>query len=167
MQIALNSSCGRCDDDQFQGVDVFMKIELEWTGNVGFKARTRQFNNIIIDEPKEFHGTDTGPSAVEYLGIGVGGCLGSSFTYCMQRMEVSVSSINIIMDVKLSHVNLEDGSTPLRIVNINAEILVKLQDPDDEDVLDLCIESFKKYCTVTSSVMAGIPVGVDVKMARE
>ncbi|MHA1372577.1 MAG: OsmC family protein [Promethearchaeota archaeon] len=142
-----------------------MKIHLKWIGNIGFNASTRQFNEILIDEPAEFHGDDRGPSSVEYLGISIGGCIGTSFAYCLKRMELNVDEFDVDVDVKMTHVESEEGN-PLRIVKINVNINVKLLDgDDDEDLLNLCIKSVKKYCVVTQSIMRGIPVEISVNKA--
>jgi uncharacterized OsmC-like protein len=141
-----------------------MKIELDWTGNIGFTAKTRQFTGLAIDEPEEFHGDDRGPSSVEYLGIAIGGCLGTSFSYCLKKMEVPIKTMRISIDVNLHHVDM-DGVNPLRVTGIAAEINVVLENDEDSELLDLCIESYKKYCVVTQSVIAGIPVDVQITKA--
>ena len=139
-----------------------MKIKLDWEGNIGFSASTRGFSNIMVDEPPKFHGDDRGPSSIEYLGIGIGGCLGTSFSYCLQRMEIPTKHITIELDVDMHHVD-EEGINPLRITKIDADIQVTLENEEDEDDLGLCIDSFKKYCVVTKSIMNGIPVDITVK----
>nr|MDO8117743.1 OsmC family protein [Candidatus Sigynarchaeota archaeon] len=138
-----------------------MRIALQWLGGVGFKASTRQFKDIIIDEPPDFHGNDRGPSSVEYIGVAIGGCLGTSFAYCLQKMEVVARRIDLSLDVEMHYAGDEEKN-PLRITNIDATITVELENPDDTEILDLCIESFKRYCVVTQSVMGGIPVNVHV-----
>lgn len=139
-----------------------MRIELDWTGNIGFTAKTRQFDGLAIDEPEEFHGDDRGPSSVEYLGVAIGGCLGTSFSYCLKRMEVPIKTMSIAIDVDLHHEEIDDGNF-LRITGITAEMNVTLKNDEDSELLDLCIESYKKYCVVTQSVIAGIPVDVQIK----
>jgi uncharacterized OsmC-like protein len=121
---------------------------------------------LKLDEPESFHGADTGPSSAEYLGTSIGGCLGTSFAYCAQHVDLAIKAIKVTVDVELHH---EEGETsggkgPLRIAGIKADMAVTLQNDDDADVLELCIESFKKYCVVTQSVMRGIPV--DVKITK-
>ena len=141
-----------------------MKVTLEWTGNVGFSATARSFTGIQVDEPHAFHGDDRGPSAAEYLAIGVGGCLGTSFAYCLQRVEVQPKAIDVSVDVQLHHP--ADGQ-PLSIARMTTSIDVSLEGGEDEDMLKLCAESFKKYCSVSNSVVAGIPVDVQVKHVRD
>ncbi|MHA1483676.1 MAG: OsmC family protein [Candidatus Heimdallarchaeaceae archaeon] len=64
-----------------------MKVTLTYSRNLHFKASVRSFEDLNVDEPESFHGTDLGPSAVEYLLIGIGGCLGTTFTHCLQLVQ--------------------------------------------------------------------------------
>ncbi|NMC07262.1 MAG: OsmC family protein [Candidatus Lokiarchaeota archaeon] len=139
-----------------------MRVEVDWTGGIAFTATARQFS-LQIDEPETFHGADTGPSAAEYLAIGVGGCLGTSFAHCARQVDLPIASIKVIVDVDMHHGG-EDRTRPLRITGMATELVVTLKDESDMDVFDLCVESFKKYCVVTQSVISGIPV--DVKVTR-
>lgn len=143
-----------------------MRIELDWMKGVAFTAKARQFT-MQLDEPEDFHGTDTGPSSAEYLGTSIGGCLGTSFAYCAKHVDLPIDAIKVTVDVELHHEDgdASSGKGPLRIVGIKADMAVTLQNDEDADVLDLCIESFKKYCVVTQSVIRGIPV--DVKITKE
>ncbi len=140
-----------------------MLIELDWKNGVAFTAKARQFT-LQLDEPESFHGNDSGPSSAEYFGVSIGGCLGTSFAYCAKHVDLPLKAIKVTMDVEVHHDEGEGsgGRGPLRITGVKADIAVTLQNDDDADVLDLCIESFKKYCVVTQSVMKGIPVDVKV-----
>jgi len=108
-----------------------MKVSLNYTENLHFKASARQFNEFNVDEPTSFHGTDLGPSSVEYLLIGIGGCLGTTFIYCLQKRNVKMKSVEIEVDGKLSH----------------------------EDI-NLCIKKFREYCIVSNSIANGLPINV-------
>ncbi len=41
-----------------------MKVLLDYTKDLHFKASARNFKDFNVDEPASFHGTDLGPSAV-------------------------------------------------------------------------------------------------------
>ncbi len=139
-----------------------MRVEVEWMNGIAFTAKARQFT-LQLDEPETFHGTDTGPSAAEYLAVGIGGCLGTSFAHCAKKVDLPIKAIKVIVDVDMHHSG-DDGTGPLRITGMTTELAVTLKDDSDIDVFDLCVESFKKYCVVTQSVINGIPV--DIKVTR-
>ena len=58
-----------------------MKVTLNHSENLHFTANARDFKMIPIDASESFHGTNLGPSPIEYLLIGIGGCISSSFVY--------------------------------------------------------------------------------------
>jgi uncharacterized OsmC-like protein len=139
-----------------------MNVELDWTGGISFTAKARQFT-LKLDEPADFNGTDMGPSPAEYFATSIGGCLGTSFAYCLKNMEVPAKAIKISVNLDMHHSG-ENRNSPLRITGVSAAIDVTLVNPDDEEILDLCIESFNKYCVVSQSIMAGVPI--DVKISK-
>ena len=80
-----------------------MKVSLKYSENLHFTASARHFDDIHIDEPESFHGTDKGPSPVEFFLIGIGGCLGSTFAYCLQRHNVEIDALEVVVDGLLKH----------------------------------------------------------------
>ncbi len=44
---------------------------LKWTNNLGFEAKVKDFDTILLDDPAQFHGDDRGPSSLEVLCVGV------------------------------------------------------------------------------------------------
>lgn len=131
-----------------------MKVHINLVDNLHFKARARHFTDIDIDEPESFHGTDKGPSSVEYLLIGVGGCLGSSFNYCLQKNHVEIEELNVVVDGTLKHVG---SDMHLKLIGIDCEIFVKVKSEYDELVYK-CIRKFKDHCVINESINQGIPL---------
>ena len=129
-----------------------MKVSLNYTEKLHFKASARQFKDFSVDEPTSFHGTDLGPSSVEYLLIGLGGCLGTTFIYCLQKRNIKMKSVEIVVDGKLSHVG---PKMLLRLTKVDAEIKFK---PEE---INLCINKFREYCIVSNSIADGINVNVN------
>ena len=134
-----------------------MKVSLNYTENLHFKASARQFKDLNVDEPTSFHGTDLGPSSVEYLLIGIGGCLGTTFIYCLQKRNIKMKSVEIVVDGKLSHVG---PKLLLRLTKVDAEIKFKPEENASSEDIKLCIKSFREYCIVSNSI-AGLPINVN------
>jgi uncharacterized OsmC-like protein len=107
-----------------------------------------------MDEPESFHGQDKGPSAVEYFLIGVGGCTGSSFAYCLEKNSIPVKDLQIIVDGKMSH---RGDKLNLRLIKIEIEIKGSIG-THDTNKLDKCINQFKDYCVISESISKGIPL---------
>ncbi|TXT61541.1 MAG: hypothetical protein BAJALOKI3v1_770023 [Promethearchaeota archaeon] len=135
-----------------------MKVYLNLMDNLHFKARARHFTDIEIDEPESFHGTDKGPSSVEYLLIGIGGCLGSSFQYCLQKNHIPAQKLEVMVDGTLKHTG---SGMHLSLVEINCEIMVSVEGEYD-DLVDKCTQQFKKHCVINESINQGIPLNTTI-----
>ncbi len=134
-----------------------MKVSLNYTENLHFKASARQFKDFSVDEPTSFHGTDLGPSSVEYLLIGIGGCLGTTFIYCLQKRNIKMKSVEIVVDGKLSHVG---PKLILRLTKVDAEIKFIPEENASSEDINLCIKKFREYCIVSNSITDGLPINV-------
>jgi putative redox protein len=139
-----------------------MKVTLKYSENLHFTASARHFDGIHLDEPESFHGTDIGPSPVEYFLIGIGGCLGSTFTYCLQKQEVEIDALEVVVDGQLKHVG---PNMSLKLVNIEAEILFTAKDGKLSGKIEQCIKTFRDYCIVSNSITQGVPL--DVKVSQK
>jgi len=139
-----------------------MKVTLNYSEKLHFTASARHFNDIHIDEPESFDGTDEGPSPVEFFLIGIGGCLGSTFAYCLQKQDVEIDKLEVVVDGQLKHVG---PKLSLRLVNIEAELKITTRDNDSSDKIEKCVKSFQEYCIVTNSITQGVPI--DVKVSKK
>ena len=136
-----------------------MKISLKFSENLHFIAKARRFNDIHIDEPESFHGTDLGPSSVEYVLIGIGGCLGSSFIYCLQKKKIEIENLEIEIDGKLKHTGPKMN---LRLVNVDVQLIFTPKKGKQLEIINQCIKKFFDYCVVSNSIIQGIPINVSV-----
>ena len=137
-----------------------MKITINYSNNLHFKAKTRNFDNILLDEPKSFHGTDIAPSPVEYILIGIGGCLSSTLAYCLQKRNIEFDDIETIVDGNLKHAQ---PHLNLRLTQVHVEINLFLKEDYDEVEYNNCINDFTKYCPVYDPVLNGIPIKLELK----
>ncbi|MHA2289486.1 MAG: OsmC family protein [Promethearchaeota archaeon] len=139
-----------------------MKVLLDYKKDLHFKASARNFKDFNVDEPASFHGTNLGPSAVEYLLIGIGGCLGTTFIYCLQKRNIELESFEVEVDGKLTHTG---PKLLLRLVNIAVDLKYKPKETTPAVGIDECIKEFKDFCIVTNSIAKGIPI--DVKCLKK
>jgi len=137
-----------------------MKVLLDYTKDLHFKASVRNFKDFNIDEPTSFHGTNLGPSAVEYLLIGIGGCLGTTFIYCLQKNNIELETFEIVVDGKVSHTG---PKTLLRLENVDVDLKFTPKEASSDVEINRCMEEFAKYCIVTNSIANGLPINVNCK----
>lgn len=137
-----------------------MKVYVNYSENIHFTAKARQFDNFHIDEPKSFHGTDLGPSPVEYILIGIAGCLGSTLAFCLQKKKIEIEELEVILDGKLNH--SDDPLLKLMIAKVDVELILSIKgNPSPEDI-ELCIKTFQNYCVVSNSILNGFPIEAKV-----
>ena len=137
-----------------------MKVYLNYTKDLHFKAFTRDFKDFDVDEPVSFHGTDLGPSAVEYLLIGIGGCLGTTFIYCLQKKNLELETFEVVVEGTLSHTG---PKMLLRLVNVDVYLKSTPKEVKSDVELNRCMKEFKEYCVVTNSIANGLPINVNCK----
>ncbi|NVM02590.1 MAG: OsmC family protein [Candidatus Helarchaeota archaeon] len=139
------------------------KATLRWTSNLGFTANVKQFQELVVDEPQQFHGDDRGPSSLEYLCVGIGGCMGTSLVYCLKRFKATFSELQVDAAAEIHHV---PPNRMLRVTALHVDFHIT-PDPATQDNIDNineCYEHFAKYCVVTQSVKQGIPFDIKLKI---
>lgn len=109
-----------------------------------------------MDEPESFHGSNLGPSPVEYLLIGIGGCLGSTLSFCMRKNNLEIEELMLTVDGILKHT---DPKNRLRLKKVIVEVQCKAMGPDKQK--DKCFNEFRDYCVVSNSL--GIPIDIKIE----
>ena len=137
---------------------MIMKVVIKHSEKLHFKAFARTFKEIDLDEPESFHGTNLGPSPVEHFLIGVGGCLGSSFMYCLIKNKIEIEDLEIIVDGKLTH---KVPKMRLRLVNIDVVINITPKKIVQDEEIDSCIKEFNEFCVISEPLMNGIPININ------
>ena len=137
-----------------------MKVFLDYTKDLHFKASARNFKDFEVDEPVSFHGTDLGPSAVEYLLIGIGGCLGTTFIYCLQKKNIELETFEVVVDGKVSHTGPKKR---LRLENVDVDLKFTPKEASSDLEINRCMKEFTEYCVVTNSITNGLPINVNCK----
>ena len=136
-----------------------MKISIDWIDQLGFSADIRHFKNLLMDEPASFKGSDRGPSPVEYLLTGIGGCLGASFIYCCKINELKIKSLNIVVDGTLTH---KGPYNLLQLDHIDVELNVNEIEEKYKKKLDKCIGLFESYCVISNTLSTGLSIATTV-----
>jgi len=134
-----------------------MKVIVQYAENLHFKGFARHFASIDLDEPESFNGTDIGPSPIEYYLMGIGGCIGATFAYCLQKKKVAIKELEIIVDGELKHVA---PKLSLKLTKINIDIVFSLDPSVPIKIIDDCKSKFQEYCPLSDAVIYGIPLNI-------
>ena len=109
-----------------------------------------------MDEVKP-HGEGSGPNPPRILATAIGHCLSSSLIYCLKKARVRVKDLETT--VKMNFFKNEEGM--LRVASIDVQLHLEVNKEDNSRV-SRCLKIFENYCTVTQSVIKGIPVNIKV-----
>ncbi len=137
-----------------------MKVHISLCEDQHFKARARTFSDIEMDEPISFHGTNLGPSPVEYLLIGIGGCLGSTLSFCLRKHNLEIEDLTLCIDGILKHMGPQNY---LRLKEIICEIECNVK--GSEVLKEKCFKEFKGHCIASNSLK--IPISIKIKKQDE
>ncbi|MFX0041682.1 MAG: OsmC family protein [Candidatus Hodarchaeota archaeon] len=140
-----------------------MKVTLNYLKNLHFIAQARSFKSIHIDEPESFSGTNLAPSPLEYVLIGIGGCIGNSFIYCLQKHNILSEKLEIIVNGNLKH---SGPKHILKLVSIDIELLFTPKSGQSKDKIDLCKKAFHEYCPVSDVVTKETPLSIRIKQEK-
>ncbi len=115
--------------------------------------------NLLMDETEDVPGGENkGPTASMLLASAIGNCLSASLTFCLMKNKIELKNLKTKIIVKRQR--NEEGFW--RIPEVDVIILPSLDNPDDKKY-KRCVDIFKKYCVVTSSVEDGIKVNIDIQ----
>ncbi|UCC58659.1 MAG: OsmC family protein [Candidatus Bathyarchaeum sp.] len=121
--------------------------------NVEFDDSTPGF---LVDEVKP-HGEGSGPNPPRILAAAIGHCLSSSLIYCLKKARVRVKDLETT--VKMNFFRNEEGMRRVASIDVQLRLVVN---EEDKSRVPRCLKLFENYCTVTQSVIKGIPVNINV-----
>ena len=136
-----------------------MKVSLSYSENMHFTASVRHFKNIHVDESEAFHGDDLAPSPIEYVLIGTGGCIASTFVYCMQKNKVLIEKLEVDVEGILKH---SGAKKSLKLIRIIVELLVTLKEGESSEKIDICFKMLQDYCPIFNAINSGIPLNINI-----
>jgi len=137
------------------------EVSLEQIEEMVFKGDLGSFkiDNLYIDERNVQKGEKMGTSPTKLLALSVLGCLAASFSFCIQKKNLSLSDLEGKADVTISR--NEKGFW--RVKRINIEMIPKIDTPEMRKRADQCVRFFEQYCIIAESLRTGFEVNVDLK----
>ncbi len=150
-----DGSSGRIRHRYEGGIFTF---SIKWAGKLKFKVEFDTGHELHMDEPPHHPLSEgAGVNATRLLAASIAGCLIASLAYCLMIHRVEIEDISA--EVSGTVARNEEGF--LRVKEVNVTLRPRIKEKYRHK-LERCIGIFEKYCTVTESVRAGIPVRVQV-----
>lgn len=115
--------------------------------------------DLFMDESEDIPGGEgKGPSASMLIAAAIGNCLSASLQFCLTKKKNKVNELKT--KVVILRERNKDGFW--RISEANVTINPDIENAEDSSV-QRCIEIFRKYCIVSSSLEAGIKINVNIE----
>ncbi len=115
--------------------------------------------DLFMDESEDIPGGEgKGPTASMLIAAAIGNCLSASLQFCLTKKKNKVNEIKT--KVVIFRERNKEGFW--RISEANVTITPDIEKTEDSSV-QRCIEIFRKYCIVSSSLEAGIKINVNIE----
>ncbi len=115
--------------------------------------------DLFMDESEDvLGGKGTGPTASMLLAAAIGNCLSASLSFCLTKKKHSVNELKT--KVILFRERNKEGFW--RISEVNVSITPNIENSEDKSA-QRCVELFRKYCVVSSSLEEGIKINVSIE----
>jgi uncharacterized OsmC-like protein len=135
-------------------------IRIKQVGNFVFTVDFGEnLPNLLVDEAVPIGG-GTGPSPEQLLIAGVANCLSASLVFALGKFRQDGQGVEAEARCRIDR----NAEGRLRIFGIDVELKLGAL-AEDMPRIDRVMEQFERFCTVSESVKAGVPVEVVVRDA--
>lgn len=141
--------------------DVQFNIKGTSISATKLSTSARHFN-VVVDEPDSFGGTDDAPNPVEYILIGLAGCLNVVAHTVANEIDVKIESLNIEISGGLNPNKFlgvsDDERAGFKGIDVN---LILKTDGNKLQVNNL-LEQINKRCPVKDNLLSATPVNLSI-----
>jgi len=125
-------------------------------------VKARQFE-IVVDEPAELGGTDTGANPVEYVLAAFAGCINVMAHVIAKEMNFELRGVKIDISGDLNPARLFGLSYEDRAGYKQIEVRIKPDCDADAETLNKWKEAIENRCPVSDNLQNPTPVKIEVK----
>lgn len=137
-----------------------VKAQSENPAKTIVKARNFQ---IIVDEPQDLGGTDSGPNPVEYVLAALAGCLNVMGHLIAKEMNFELRGLEIDLSGDLNPDRLFGKSDKERAGYKQIEVKIKPDCDADKATLNKWLEQVEARCPVSDNIQHTTPVQISLK----
>ncbi len=125
-------------------------------------VKARDFS-IVVDEPADLGGSDTGPNPVEYMLAAFAGCLNVMAHLIASEMKFELRGVEIDLYGDLNPARLFGQSNQERAGYKQIDVKIKPDCDADEDTLKKWLEQIEDRCPVSDNIQNITPVKISLK----
>ncbi|WLR50810.1 OsmC family protein [Bacillus tianshenii] len=138
-----------------------LKVESagKWLGGLKTSISVRDFEDFLVDEPKNLGGTDEGPNPVEYVLGALTSCTSVMIALIAREQKFSFEAVDFANDGTLDLQGLMgvEGVSP-HFQTVNFEVKIKTNESDER--LEVLKEEVERRCPVYNLIK---DAGVDIE----
>lgn len=125
-----------------------MKMNVEWKGNMAFEGKGESGHSVLMDAALKSGGEDNGPSPMEMVLSGLGGCTGMDVVSILKKMRLDIESLE--MEIKAERAS----EHPKRYTKIHIHYKLSGSNLKKEKVEKAVKLTQETYCSVSKSLNA-------------
>lgn len=135
-------------------------IKVKYVNGLQFLASTAGGHEICMDAPREFGGSESGPTPMELLLAGLGGCSGMDIVSLLKKKKQNVQGIEIRVTGRRAEAH------PKHYTDIDIEFLVTGTGLSEEALRRAVELSMEKYCSVKATIGGTARVNYSYKIVN-
>ncbi|HBR29781.1 MAG TPA: peroxiredoxin [Firmicutes bacterium] len=127
-----------------------MQAKLVWDGVLGFEATGGSGRSITTDAPVAAGGRSLGPTPMELVLFGLGGCMGIDIVQILQKSRVEITDFTMELEGERA------SEHPKGFTKIKIHLHLRGKGLGDVVIGRAINLSMEKYCSVRSSLKAEV-----------
>lgn len=127
-----------------------MKASLKWDGVLGFESTGGAGKTIMTDASIEAGGRGSGPTPMELILFGLGGCMGIDVVLILKKSRIELTSFSMELEGERAAEN------PRGFTRIKIDLILKGKGLTEAAISRAVNLSMEKYCSVRSSLKAEV-----------
>lgn len=131
-----------------------LEVKAVWKKRYQVEVAARQFR-VVIDEPPQFSGDDTGMMPTELFLASIASCFCLALVYAAKNNKINLDDMSV-------EVLGETDINTFTFTNIIVKVMSSLPQKNLEEVIILA----KKYCFVSNAVIKSCPIEYTVAEAE-
>jgi len=135
------------------------EITVTWKGDMAFEASV-DGHSVMMDAVPAAGGSNRGPTPKPLLMASLGGCTAMDVISLARKMRQEVESFEIRLQGTIS------DEHPMSYQKIHLIYVFKGKDLDPEKLKKAIELSQDKYCGVSATLKAGVPITYEIEIVR-
>ncbi len=139
--------------------DVTFKVKSKSENPTKTVVKARSFE-MVIDEPENLGGTNTGPNPVEYVLGALSGCLSVVGHLVAKEMGFELRGIEFELEGNLDPAKFMGKNEKIRAGYKEIRVKVKPDTDADSDTLGKWVEAVESRCPVSDNIAHATPINI-------